>query len=1212
MVSNRKVKATDLKNMKLVTFDGVKWYLQMYDLDTLCGLDNTGALTFDVDIEVEQGVFNTSNSKLWQKLRLYFSEELKQEYRNMRNGSFSLENMLKYFYDNQIDKIPPRYYNKSTQYRYLNYGSKYLFACHGNRYFQIKRWLKERLLYCDTLFGYDVSTSNFITVRCNKEGTVYLDIETYSPMYLSVKWRDEADGSGIQTLKIPRNKSTRFSYKIPTATDQEVIIYGAEHIKNLGDLSNCNPTHLLLSNATRINEVICKNGSKLVNAEINGCSYLQTINFNGCSKLGTLSGYQVLELSACDNLKYLDLRGTKITGVNFNNNGGNLVEIYLPKTIQSLYLRNQYSLKIVGLTYANYLGAHWTEHKSGSSDITSFTLINCPLVERLTASTYYSINRDFYDFNGNYRDKSTLGDYEDASKMTEIMRFGTGLCNATSIHIENSMLSCKYMGFPMNYRLESLTLKYLPNLEDLVIGYTDSGNTWEENNYLEGSFNCNNIEISECPNVKTFRIHQFTDRDNRWFNSAVDTIDLTKFGNLETFTCNITTQNLSTIILPSTLKTFWIKGVCWYATTNYVHPLSKSLCNIKNIYFKEDHLDGYEGVDFGNRLLNEVCLQKTPKITSVIGLNTKNIYVNPIFNHLDDKDGSENYPLIKPQGKIDLSDYDWTTAYYWFANIDFTTDDIEYVMPDDWDYLIDNRLTRVQGLFYKCTNPNFTWDFASRFFKLLNDRDDLARTYRLATLAEQISYEESGVILKNNYNISDYNYGATPFYGTNLKYIKECTFAGNAIGHNVFRNSGLIKVGTVNFTGTYTWWTSEDLFANSSLLEEVECINMPKSSTSIGWFSNCPKLKKVGTLNINSTDCSSLYLNCANLEEYTLPKMTKCKDISNIINGCKKITNINLQDITENTPLQKMTNAFANCPNLISISMGGNVLPTTLIDMASAYYNSPKLTNLLPLPTDFDNKCTMNRCCMGCNGLTDDTIYKIIPYNCSDLNELYRECNGLTNPVVIVNADRADAQKVFKNNSTNLLTASIEFNGTYMYGLNEIFMGCSHMTDVHLKFPYSVYFNESSQCSRQCHNMFAYCSRLVNVDLDMSFFETKCCFGYMFRQDKYIESIRGFDLSNLHRNDASPNDYGWYFTTDTSFEFMKDWVFATDENGETKKLMTSYRIPNLELVPLSTLASLIDGLGIVDNETLTLGNAVVNRLTEEQIASAVSKGWTLA
>lgn len=1199
------------KNMKLVTFDGVKWYLQVYDIDTAIGLDNSGALRYDTDIEVESGIFNTSNSKLWQKLRLYYDAELKQEYINMRNDAFNLDNMLKYFYDNQIDKIPVRYYNKSTQFKYLNYGSQYLYACHGNRYYQIKRWLKERLLYCDTLFGYTPTTSDYITIRCNKLGSVYLNIETYSPMYLSVKWENTQDGSGIQTLKVERNKSTKFSWNIKTETDQEVLIYGAKHIKSLGDLSNCNPTHLLLSNAKRINEVVCKNSSKLVNAQIDGCNYLQTINFNGCNNLGTLTGYQVLELSNCTNLKYLDIRGTKMTGVNFNNNGGNLVEIYLPRTIQSLYLRNQYSLKVVGLTYANYVGAHWTESKSGATDITSFTLINCPLVERLTASTYYNINRDFYDFNGNLRKASTLGDYEDANKMIELMRFGTGLCNATSIHIENSMLSCKNMGFIMNYRLENLTLRYLPNLEELIIGYTDSGNVWNNNDYLEGSFNYDNIETLECPNLKTFRIHQYTDRDCRWFNSLIDTIDLTKFENLETFTCNITTQNLSTIILPSTLKTFWIKGVGWYSTTNYVHNLYKNLCNIQNIYFKEDHPDGYEGVDFGNRLLNNVCLYKTPKVKSVIGLNTKNTYVNPIFNHLEDKDESEDYPFIKPQGKIDLSEYDWTNAYYWFANIDFTNDDIEYVMPNDWDYLIDNRLTRVQGLFYNCTNPNFTWDFASRFFKLLNNRDDLARTYRLATLAEQTSYEGSGVTLENNYNISDYNYGATPFYGTNLKYIKECTFAGNAIGHNVFRNSGLIKVGTVNFTGDYTWWTSENLFANSSLLEEVECINMPNSTTSIGWFSNCPKLKRVGSLNIDSTNCSSLYLNCYELESYALPSMSKCKDISNEFNGCYKLTNISLPDLTEDTPLEKMNGTFANCKELVSISMGGEVLPTTLVGMDSTYYNSPKLTNLYPLPIDFDNKCTMNKCCRSCHALTDETIYKVIPYNCSNLNEIYMECDGLINPIVVVNADRADAQRVFKNNATNLLSANIEFNGTYMYGLNEIFMGCSHMTDVHLKFPYSVYFNEESQCSRECHNIFAYCNRLVNVDLDMSFLETKCCFGYMFRQDKYIESIKGFDLSNLHRNDQAPNDYGWYFTNDTSFEFIKDWIFAIDENGETKKITSSYKIPNLELVPLATLGSLINGLGTVENETLTLGNAVINRLTDEQKTSATSKGWTL-
>lgn len=113
---------------------------------SLMGLDNTGALTFDVDIEVESGVFNTSNSKLWSKIRLYFANELKQEYINMRNGVFTLENMYKYFYDNQMDKIPVRYYNKSTEYKYLRFGAKYLYACHGNRYFQIKKMVKRKIV----------------------------------------------------------------------------------------------------------------------------------------------------------------------------------------------------------------------------------------------------------------------------------------------------------------------------------------------------------------------------------------------------------------------------------------------------------------------------------------------------------------------------------------------------------------------------------------------------------------------------------------------------------------------------------------------------------------------------------------------------------------------------------------------------------------------------------------------------------------------------------------------------------------------------------------------------------------------------------------------------------------------------------------------------------------------------------------------------------
>ena len=53
------------KNAKLVTYDGIKWYFEFYDMDTSLGLDNTGAVKYDVDIEMNPDEFNTSESRFW-------------------------------------------------------------------------------------------------------------------------------------------------------------------------------------------------------------------------------------------------------------------------------------------------------------------------------------------------------------------------------------------------------------------------------------------------------------------------------------------------------------------------------------------------------------------------------------------------------------------------------------------------------------------------------------------------------------------------------------------------------------------------------------------------------------------------------------------------------------------------------------------------------------------------------------------------------------------------------------------------------------------------------------------------------------------------------------------------------------------------------------------------------------------------------------------
>ena len=134
----------------------------------------------------DENVFNTTGSRLWQRIVYLFQAELKAEYTLMRQGRFTVDNIMKYLYGEQISQIPATYYNHDMQTKYLNFGSSYLYALHGSGEKHIKRWIRERLMYVDTLLGYMVSSADYITLRSNKLGYVYLDIQMYQPMYVTI------------------------------------------------------------------------------------------------------------------------------------------------------------------------------------------------------------------------------------------------------------------------------------------------------------------------------------------------------------------------------------------------------------------------------------------------------------------------------------------------------------------------------------------------------------------------------------------------------------------------------------------------------------------------------------------------------------------------------------------------------------------------------------------------------------------------------------------------------------------------------------------------------------------------------------------------------------------------------------------------------------------------------------------------------------------
>ena len=325
------------KNLMLDTWDGQIWYPRFYDIDTILSYDNSGAIKFDVDIEMEQGYWNTSSSRLWTRVRDLFHDELIEVYKDMRGNGVTYEGIMKYMYDEQIAKIPQTYYNKDFDIKYAPYADEYLGKAHGDGYQHMKRWLKNRFIFCDTLFDYAPSYENDkLTIRANTLDLMSLEIETYTPVYQHISFYN----GQMSKEKVDGKTSTIFEGTAQTATDQEVLIYGGSNIKKISGISSMNPDSMLIGNATRLTELIATDCPLLT--EINSDKanllpnvYLNKVDLSGCTLLGGM-----LKISNSQLLQNLNMKGTAITGVQLPSSIRNLEVLRLPNTIKNLTLND--------------------------------------------------------------------------------------------------------------------------------------------------------------------------------------------------------------------------------------------------------------------------------------------------------------------------------------------------------------------------------------------------------------------------------------------------------------------------------------------------------------------------------------------------------------------------------------------------------------------------------------------------------------------------------------------------------------------------------------------------------------------------------------------------------------------------------------------------------------------------------------------------------
>ena len=1149
------------KNMKLATWDGLTWYPQVYDADTTIGLDNTGFLKFDMDIEMgDENVFNTTGSVLWRRIVELFQEELKHEYSLMRQDRFTVDNIMKYMYDEQISQIPATFYNRDMQTKYLNFGSAYLYALHGSGEKHIKKWIRERIMYVDTLLGYMTSSSDYITLRSSKLGEVYLDIETYIPMYVSVKWRDEANNTGLQTKRVGRGETVRFTYNMPTATDQEIIVYAGYYLKRLGNVSNLQPTTMLIANASRLTEIEC-HSPNLINTDLSECTKLQKIDLSNCTALGTGIGSQpILNIQGCKYLRYCDCRNTKLTAIYTMQAGGNLEEIYFPESTQVVQVTNQTYLKILGLPYGN----------SYCKNLASVEISNCHRIESLHYPYSEGDNLSF-----------------------EPLKYVQNLV------LNNSLDKLESIQFSRFDKLITLELSSMHNIKQL--GFNNMMQLIDEPSLSL-------VKLSDCPLIDTVTFNV----DNAGYkiqfsNGAI--IDLSGLQSISRIEANTPLLGAKTLIVPNSIKDIIFNYKFGDGSQSILENIWSGLVNHSS--------DGYSGIDLLGVNLRHITMNAFRSIR-----NAKNIHLSPIdimprFNN--DRDNMA-YAYIEPEGTIDLTKYtgsmegmfkgmdmsklniivtgnrpqqDLTSLFegakvrssntisgkdlannlincYPFADVwdkifknatlDFNTNDVEFptgkfISTSDMfrgsniseDLDLTPNFICVDNMFRDCKNLKTyleNWNKEDYFDPEMttsgcyfNSGGDLEFVppewggygfYPEVTseIVVNIPYDNYELILchaANKLSIGVVNWG-----DENITFLEEDNY------RHIYKTAGVYRIrGHFTFGNAYA--------PNSSLLPCITKVEyLARNTSNLGQaFRSCKYLTSVNLSMLNINNLSETFSGCQSLNEIDFAGTTfnGLKNMMATFNGCSRLKSLDLTIInTEN--VTDMSSLFNECTTLTKLNIS-NWVTDNVINMKQMFSKCEALETIDVGHFNTEKVENMNGMFRFCKLVTSLDISNFVTNNVKDFAAMFDTCESLISiDVSGFNTENATSMENMFNacikleslDLSNFVTSNVKsmarmfqrcallqtldlssFDTSNVTNITYMFTGCSLLKTL-------ILGTKDFKKIKDVKYLFSGCSKLAEVDFSETYFEAVESYTAMFINCNALTSL---NLSNFNTSKAT-------------------------------------------------------------------------------------------
>lgn len=781
-----------------------------------------------------------------------------------------------------------------------------------------------------------------------------------------------------------RGETKTFSYSSTTSTDQEVIIYHAQYIKALDNLSNLNPSSCILANARKLTNVEI-HSTELYNINVTNNTFLRSINLEGCSTLGTVTATgSSLDLSNCKYLRYCNVYNTALTEVQLNTSGGSLVEILYPKTIQSINLIKQRLLEKIGLPYG-----------SGGDEIpTSLYTISiqeCPSIKYLNTSDNSNINTTF------------------ASMV---------YCN--NLTIRNS-LDLRRLTFDGFYRLKNVVIENMYNLEEL--GFNDllpKGN----------ASTLQYIGLSNCPLLEVLELNCTSNEYEITFaNKAI--LNLGGLFGLKSIESNCVLKGIETIVVPLNLESMFFTNEYGEGYSTIKNIWSSSVCtvNTSGSTAKAQHINPtYVGIDFAGMNLKNIDLGALVNIPKAINFTLHPTTVNPHFNL--NRDG-ETYPYLQPVGTLDLSNYTESLARF-FDGVDLDKlkivctnnlpqTDLSYCFYNATfsnDTAINTLLSKVSSItnldycFYKTTVADTSILSKISMGKSSTMNYTFAECPNITNLKNVIIPSTvmgiegmfykcpltaiTNMIVNVNGSISGLFKGCTELTTISTLRIPNvtdvsstfegCTSLTTLTGFEL--PSSCTNVSNL-FNGCYMLTSISMNFGSNILAGEnwyppnLETLNDSNIESGYVKMTNCSTLKNVNNLYINNGDYSDMFNGCSNLATLTLTMGTNITGLARFIKGCSKITSKPFTEIPE------------TCITIEEMFNGTNITDISGMIFGSKITNAK---NWLPIGLITANNVTIKnnhtkfrKCAtlVECNNLT-------ITSNVTSLSAFFMECTKLS------------------------------------------------------------------------------------------------------------------------------------------------------------------------------------------------------------------------